>query len=199
MTGKTHMAIGAGVTTLVLPTNDIKTVIGGTILALIGSLIVDIDTDKSKGAIFLKEAFGGIIVLIILGVILQAKSNINVLNYITGNKTINQILPVLIISVVLLTIGKFSSHRGFTHSLIGIVAYTIPVYILSGSLYIWFLVAYIAHVVADMLNKKEVRLLYPLKNGICFKICSADGIVDKILFISFIAIVVIKYATILLQ
>ena len=193
MTGKTHMAVGVGVATLLLPANDAKTIIGGTTLALIGSLIVDIDTDKSKGAVLLKEAFGGAVILMILGVILKAKFNINVLNYISENKTITQMFPALAILVIVLTIGKFSSHRGFTHSLIGIVAYAVPVYMLVGSLYIWFLIGYIAHILADMLNKKEVRLLYPLKNGVCLKICSANGVVDKILFISFIAITVLKY------
>ena len=193
MSGKTHMAVGVGMATLLLPTNDAKTIIGGTTLSLIGSLIVDIDTDKSKGAVLLKEAFGGVVVLIILGVLLQTKFNINVLNYITENKAITQMFPALAILVVVLTIGKFSSHRGFTHSLIGIIAYTVPIYMLVGSLYTWFLIGYIAHILADILNKKEVRLLYPLKDGICLKLCSADGVVDKILFISFIAITVLKY------
>lgn len=44
---------------------------------------------------------------------------------------------------------------------------------------IWFLVGYVAHILADMLNRKEVKILYPLQKGICLKICSADGIVNK--------------------
>lgn len=194
----THMAVGTGTATLLLPTNDIKTVIGGTTLALIGSLIVDIDTEKSKGAVFLKNAFGCGVILTILGVILKTKYNINVLNYITANKTLTEMFPAFGILLVALTIGKFSSHRSFTHSLVGIVAYTVPVYMLVGpSLYKWFLIGYIAHILADILNMKEVRLLYPLKNGISLKICTADGVVDKMLFISFIVIIVLKYMTIL--
>lgn len=189
------MAVGVGIATLLLTANDITTIIGGTTLALIGSLIVDIDTDKSKGAKLLKESFKGVVVLIILGIIFQTQHNVNVLNYITENKTITQRFVGLGILVVALIIGKFSSHRGFTHSLIGIVSYTIPVYMLVGSLYTWFLIGYIAHILADMFNKKEVRLLYPLKNGICLKLCSSDGVVDKILFSSFIVMIVLKYIT----
>lgn len=195
MTGKTHMSIGVGAATLLLPTNDIKTILGGTALALIGSLIVDIDTGKSKGAVFLKDAFGGAVIFTILGVILNAKYNINVFNYITENKTLTQMFPALGLLLVALIIGTILPHRSFTHSFVGIIAYTVPCYMMVGSLYKYFLIGYIAHIVADMLNVTEVRLLYPLKNGISLKICSADGIVDKLLFISFIAITVLKYIT----
>jgi inner membrane protein len=156
-------------------------------------LVVDIDTEKSEGARFLKEACGGLITLAILGVFLKTKYNINVLNYITENKTLKQILPALGILLVALVLGKISKHRSFTHSLLGIVAYTIPVYMLVGDLYKWFLIGYIAHILTDILNKKGVRLLYPLKNGVCLNICSADGIVDKTLFIGFMAIIGLTY------
>lgn len=195
MTGKTHMAIGAGATAVLFPTNDIKTIIGGTALALIGSLIVDIDTDKSEGSRILKEALGGIIILGILGLVLRTKYNTNILGYLTENKTIKQMYPELIILLIALVIGKWSSHRTFTHSLIGLIAYSVPIYILLGSinLYKWFLVGYIAHIIADLLNRKEVKILYPLKGGVCLRICSSDGIVDKLLFVAFMGITIFKY------
>lgn len=193
MTGKTHMAIGVGTVTVLLPTNDIKTIIGGTTLALVGSLIVDIDTEQSKGSVFLKEAFGGLILLTILGLILKMKYSINVLDYITESKTLTQMFPALGILLVALVIGKITPHRSFTHSLIGLIAYTVPVYMMVGSLYKYFIIGYIAHILADMLNRKEVRILYPSKRGVCLGLCSADGIIDKLLFVGFIAITILKY------
>lgn len=193
MTGKTHMAIGVGATTMLLPTNDIKTIISGTALAIVGSLIVDIDTAKSEGAVFLKKIFGGSIIFLILGLILKVKYNVNVFNYITQNKEVIQMLPALIIFLVALVVGAISPHRSFTHSLIGLIAYSIPMYMMMGTLYKWFAIGYVAHILADMLNKKETKILFPLKKGICLNLCSSNGIVDKTLCVIFVGITVLKY------
>jgi len=197
MTGKTHMAVGIGTATLLLNTNNIKIITGGTILALFGSILVDIDCNKSKGSQLVKELLVGVIIITLLGLFLQLKLNINVLAYITVNKTINQMAPALLLLTAMLILGKLSSHRGFTHSLLGIVAYTVPVYMLVGSLYSWFLIGYVAHILADMLTKEKVRILYPLDNhgeyGICFKLCKTNGLVDKLLFFVFLFISAINY------
>ena len=85
MTGKTHMAIGVGTSTVLLHTSDIKTMICGTALAIVSSLIVDVDTDKSEGSKFLKNIVGASIILIVLGLILKENCNINIFNHIIQN------------------------------------------------------------------------------------------------------------------
>lgn len=194
MTGKTHMAVGVGAATIMLPSNDIKSILGGTTLAVVGSLIVDIDTPKSKGSIFLKNLFGCAIILIILSLILKNKFNINILNYITENKEFTKIFPALFMLLILIILGTKAPHRSFTHSIIGFILFTIPIYMMTGELFKWFAIGYGAHILADILNKKEIKILYPLKKGLALDLCSSDGIVDKFLFISSIGIIILKYA-----
>jgi len=193
MTGKTHMAVGVGTALTLLQTKDIKIIIGGTVLALIGSIIVDIDTEKSNGSKLLREIFATLVIVLLLGVFLKIKYNVNTLGYITSNKSIMQMAPALFILLAMVVLGKLSANRTFTHSLTGIVAFIVPIYMLVGSLYIWFLIGYVAHIIADLLNRKNVRLFYPIQGGISIGLCSADGIVDKTLFCVFLIIVATFY------
>lgn len=195
MTGKTHMSIGVGLTNVMIATSDIKTLLIGTILALVGSLIVDIDTEKSQGSIFLKNCIAGIIIVATLGLVLKEKYSINIFKYIIQNKELQKLIPILSILSIVIVIGVMSKHRSFTHSILGVIAFTMPMYIIVGDLAKWFAIGYIAHILADMLNKKGVKLLYPYKKGISLKLCKSDGIVDKILFISFLGITFLKYTS----
>lgn len=193
MTGKTHMAVGVGAATIMLSSNDIKSILGGTALAVIGSLIVDIDTHKSKGFIFLKNLLGCAIILIILGLLVKFKFNINIFNYITQNKELTKLFPALGLLLILIVLGTKTPHRSFTHSIIGFILFTIPIYMMTDQLFKWFAIGYIAHILADMLNKKEIKILYPMKKGIALHLCSADGNVDKFLFIISVGIIILKY------
>ncbi|MCC8103522.1 MAG: metal-dependent hydrolase [Clostridiales bacterium] len=39
----------------------------------------------------------------------------------------------------------------------------------------------LSHLLLDCLNKKPVRLLYPIKTGFCMRLCYADGAANKVL------------------
>lgn len=188
MTGKTHMAVGVGSASLLLHTNNIKTIISGTILAVVGSYIVDVDTSRSKASAFLRNIIGVFIIGAALGILLKLQYKINVFDYITQNKTLNQMLPALSIFLIALVVGVMSKHRTFTHSILGFIAFTLPIYLIVGDLYKWFAVGYIAHILLDMLNHKEVKLLHPLKKGISLGLCDSEGIFDKLIFIGFVGI-----------
>lgn len=188
MTGKTHMAVGVGSANLLLHTNDIKTIISGTILAVVGSYIVDVDTSRSKASTFLRNIIGVFIIGAALGILLKLQYKINVFSYITQNKTLNQMLPALSIFLIALVVGVMSKHRTFTHSIIGFIVFTFSIYLVVGDLYKWFAVGYIAHILLDMLNHKEVKLLHPFKKGISLGLCDSEGIFDKLIFFGFVGI-----------
>ena len=50
----------------------------------------------------IKELFVGAIIITLLGLFLQIKLNMNVLSYITVNKTINQMVPALLLLIAML-------------------------------------------------------------------------------------------------
>ena len=49
----------------------------------------------------------------------------------------------------------------------------------------------LSHMLIDMLNYKNVRILYPLKFGISLDLCHADGLVSKALFHAGMAVLTI--------
>lgn len=82
MIGKIYMVVGVCVVILMFLFNDIKIILVGIVLLVVGFLIVDIDIFKLKGVIFLKNLFGCIIIFLILGLVVKEKFNINIFNYI---------------------------------------------------------------------------------------------------------------------
>lgn len=55
----------------------------------------------------------------------------------------------------------------------------------------YFSAAMLSHMLIDMLNYKNVRILYPLKFGISLDLCHADGLVSKALFHAGMAVLTI--------
>jgi inner membrane protein len=43
------------------------------------------------------------------------------------------------------------------------------------------MVAYLSHLLLDVLNRKKMPLLYPLDLGICLKLCYSNGKMDTFL------------------
>lgn len=44
-----------------------------------------------------------------------------------------------------------------------------------------FFIGMVSHLVLDLLNRRPLRLLYPLRGGWCLGLCWADGRVDRLL------------------
>ena len=68
-------------------------------------------------------------------------------------------------------IGRFCTHRGFTHSLLFqvIVGMVLAVFTVTNPSYTWLWwveVGIISHVFLDLMNRKRVQLLFPLQGGV---------------------------------
>ena len=95
--------------------------------------------------------------------------------------------------LIFCVMGYLSSHREFTHYLVGLVCFTVSFMMLTDvKLGIWFGVGFLSHQLIDMLNKKKIRWLYPLPYDFARYICkaqsglsSAIGIVSICLFALF--------------
>ncbi len=86
----------------------------------------------------------------------------------------------LLVFVLLCTIGFFSPHRSFTHSLLGGTACTAAVWLMYPPLTLGFAAAYASHLLLDVVNKRGIRLLFPLKRGICLNLCYADRLANTV-------------------
>lgn len=171
MTGKTHMAIGIA-TGLVLSRGEpAQTQLVFTLSCAIGALIPDLDHPKAKlnqNFLLIKNKFFSILLYLALTIGF-------VYLYITKE---NLIFALLAITAFLISM---STHRGFTHSILGYLLVTSIVRILSldynmPNVYLGFASGYISHIIADFLTVKGIKLFYPISKHISFPIMSLTNI-----------------------
>lgn len=160
--GKVHTGIGVvsasalayvGVNGFPSVTSVTTSVIAGAVL---GSLIVDIDSERSKASQAYSKVITGAIWLGVLAVLggkyIPNLNNSEVLRIVLGYFSSNL---SLIIFAILATLGKLSPHRGFTHKWFGTALFIIVGYLaFSKFLFFGYIVGYIAHLVADELFTK---------------------------------------------
>ena len=164
MMGKTHVAIGVfSVLLLSQPTTvpECALAIAGGAL---GGVAADIDTvnnDYKHDALI-----GQVLAVTISGVMVFC-------NYFFGGSIATEILgtdkTVVITGAVayfiLLIKGYLSNHRTFTHSILAAILFTLSIGLICTSIAPYYLVGYLSHLFLDILNKKEVPLMYPKKKG----------------------------------
>lgn len=78
--------------------------------------------------------------------------------------------------------GYFASHRGFTHSIMALVLFSIAVQLILPAAAPGFAAAYAAHIALDLTNKKGMQLLFPLKKRFCLGLFYADKSANILFF-----------------
>jgi inner membrane protein len=178
MLGKTHIALGlAAATTItsIVPVPNLTFIndkpiemcvlVVGTTL---GSLMPDIDKIGSKIDIEMKKIITNFM-LVLFSIYLISKifyfdkAFPNTISFIYSNiRQSNYSFKVGLITLISLVIfSKFTKHRTFTHSIIGVSLYTLSIFLLLKSMTIAFFVGYIVHIAADSLTNSGIALLYP--------------------------------------
>lgn len=186
MENNTHMAVGVASSLIILqPKTDTKELVLGITLAIVGSLISDIDMHNSKANKAINKIIWVIGITGIISLTVDYFLKLGIYENILNDVAIMRILVSISLFSIILMFAKLTPHRTFSHSLIGITSFYIPVSIIFDQMSNYFLIAIISHVVIDLFNKKKVKLFYPLKKGVCFKLCYSNGVVNKVLlFIS---------------
>ncbi len=158
MTGKTHMAIGivAGLTASADQPLENQLVL--VMASVLGSLLPDLDHPKAKlnqKLLIFKNKFYRVLFY------LSFAAGFTYLFFLTDNKIFG------LLGLLSFFIG-ISSHRSFTHSIIGflVISYTVNLittkYMLP-SVYSGFVIGYVLHIIADFFTMKGIQLFYPLK------------------------------------
>lgn len=171
MSGKTHSFIGMVVAIILwigytMGTSGIvKLDVLAPIMigAIVGSLIVDIDCKRSKASkIF--TAVITVVIWIIIFLVLSYKYKIVDLSFI--NAFIGKIMiycknkKALVAFALLITLGKLSPHRQFTHKWFGTMLFSITAIICFNKfIAVGFIVGYISHILADKLTPAGVKFL----------------------------------------
>ena len=171
MSGKQHSAIGLGLaiaiymllvifTTVRIYYPEAFQILLGT---FISSFLVDIDSERSKAS----QLFTRIVTILLWAIILLIAvtkyahiGNLNsIVNYLSTYFFSLHNFKGLIILVILITLGKMSPHRGFTHKILGTACFLVTVYFTFGLIFsIGFTLGYVAHLLADKTTSNGLRI-----------------------------------------
>ncbi|WP_300379845.1 metal-dependent hydrolase [Clostridium sp.] len=161
MKGREHLAIGVTATSIMglavfnlnndQNLNSFIPLISGSI---VGSYLPDIDAEKSKAS----QTFNKVLVITLLLFVLIYKMNI-----------INNVMEILSTSIaqnkhslyfiILITLGKLSPHRMFTHKWFGTMLFFYTIYNI-GNIYLTlgFIMGYTLHIVGDRFSANGKHL-----------------------------------------
>lgn len=193
MNGKTHAGIAAVTYVAICNNVPCKFSYGTAFVFIFASLLPDIDHPNSfinKKVLKIKNKKTKTFLYVCLG--------ISVLYY----NLIYKQSDILFALGISLLIVAFSSHRnGFTHSLTGLITFSIVSGYIGNSYHnhsiiYWFMLGYGIHLICDMMTVKGVPLFYPfikknIKFPFTYKMNSNLGkiIEDSIMILGFIYII----------
>lgn len=182
MSGDTHAAVAASTAlacaaTIASPLmiGSGEAVLAGTFVAVLGGLFPDLDQRNSKGSKILDK----IVLVGIPGLFLELLiSNKFVIG---GLKCTPQIIAMMLLLGVSF-LAKTRPHREATHSLLAMLVTTLLVYTaFINNFWVWWGIGYASHLFVDYFNTKGEAILFPQPGRYCLKLCSANGIVNKVL------------------
>lgn len=157
MTGKTHVAIGMAAALTISAGQPLERQLGIIVAAAISSLIPDLDHPKGKLnqkiLLFNSKLYRTLFYLSLGSVFIY-------LYFLRETK------PFLLLGIMSFLIGV-STHRGFTHSILGFLTSTFIVALGTlnyglNSIYSGFIIGYVLHIIADFFTPKGIKLFYPL-------------------------------------
>lgn len=196
MMGKTHIAVGIAMAYVIMLPKTVSEFAVATVGGSIGGVMADIDVHINQSSSFAaKASFDAL-----YGEILAIAISISALagDYFTGGNILKNCIEQRAISVigvvifiVLTVIGKCSKHRDKTHSLLACILFPISVFLINPYIGLGFAIGYGSHLIIDLFNKSPIRILYPMKKGICFKLCYADRLGNELFLVSGVFIIVL--------
>ena len=179
MTGKTHVAIGIVAGLTISAEQSLKNQLILVLASVLGSLVPDLDHPKAKlnqKLLFIKNKFYKTLFYLSLAAgfiyfYFQAE------NIVFG-----------LLGLMTFFIG-ISSHRSFTHSIVGLLVVSSIVKLFAvkyklPSIYSGFVIGYALHLIADLFTIKGIKLFYPLKTNISSPIViNTNNSLEDIIFI----------------
>ncbi len=174
---KTHLTMGMATSLSVALFAMQPQNLSNTLVALaggaIGGVLADVDTvnnDYKHDALI--GQFSGFSLLALVTAI-DYYMKLGICDHVlSSNKIVSIIAGVVFIAVYI--IGFISEHRTLTHSLLAMSLFSGCFALVYPRLGLAALIGYASHLLLDLLNKKDVPLLFPYKKGICFRLCYAS-------------------------
>jgi inner membrane protein len=176
----THITVGVAAAAVAVQAQTLEGVLAAVVGGSVGGLICDVDvrTGKLRRDTFVCRVVVAALALVALYV--DWKYNAGIWDAITERAVPSQLAGVALFGATCVA-GALAGHRSFAHSLLAIALWSAGLHLVCEPLVVPFAAGALSHVALDLLNKKPVRLLFPVKHGFCLGLCRADGLVDKLL------------------
>lgn len=180
MLAKAHVTVGmAAAFTLMRPetvAEALPVITGGALGCLICDLDCEVKAEKTESSHWR---------VVMAAVAVAALIEDNLLDAGMWKSLGNNGLYLWFLGLVLFALtGAFasvSSHRGFSHSLLAMVLFTGSLWLVFPAAALPFAIAFASHIVLDLMNKKSLRLLYPMEKGFKLGWFYADRFANKAL------------------
>lgn len=192
MTSKTHYTIGVSAALLCMQPTNLSQLAMALVVTGIGAEIPDIDVKNEKADRNIRY------VLAFLGGSMAGYAIYRFWLGMPGIAWIRMILGMLFFEGICLY-GKRFPHRYFMHSLLCMVALTVSTILIEPKMGSYFLIGIVSHLLADMMNYREVKLFFPYEKGISFHWFYAKSKEDTIIFVTTLLLLIAVTVYVLFQ
>lgn len=193
MEKKTHVSCANLITLSLVKPTSIPSLLITISSSTLGSLLPDVDLKDSTSDKIFDRLMASLITIVISIILLKYFFNINIYNKIKEYNNIFNYIISISIFITVAYLGSKTSHRSFTHSILGLFIYSSILSIgFNNKVIIPYFISHLSHIILDLLNKKGISLFYPFKYRISLKLCESNGTINQLLFIlSSISIVIL--------
>lgn len=173
------MAVGVASSLLLLPPKNVQELVLGTGAAAVGAVISDIDVGTSDSHREADKIIAVFVIAIAALVVVEYIWHLGLYNKIVRNTNTERIVIAAAGFLLICAFGKEQPHRSFMHSILGLISLTGCVTVFLPMVSSYFAVAFLSHLAIDLLNRKGLRFLFPVKKGFSLDLCSSSGLVNQ--------------------
>ena len=192
MEKKTHVVCSNFISLCLMRPNSISDLLITCGAATIGGLLPDVDLKDSTSDKLFDRLMTSLVTIVLMSLFIKYFFDIDLYCKIKECSEAFNYLVSGCLFIVMAYLGSKSSHRSFTHSILGLFVYSaILSYGFGMDIIFPYFVSHLSHIVLDLFNMKGVALFYPSKYRFSFKLFESSGKVNKFLFILFSLLIVL--------
>lgn len=180
MTGKTHIALGLLVTEMIMPMRTPELAAINISFAIIGSMMPDIDISNSKISHKVKKFIAFAVAILMFSHYILKMPYASIFKAVGSYKIFNAGILLLI---VLMLFSKTTEHRTFTHSILGLILFSISTFLILKQGTVSFILGYAAHLFADWTTDSGIMIIYPSKKKVSLHLIKTNSLVDHMMCI----------------
>ncbi|MDO4648028.1 MAG: metal-dependent hydrolase [Eubacteriales bacterium] len=182
MQGKTHFFVGIAASLAICQPQNFSMLVAGTGAAAVGSVICDIDAGSSSAHHDADKIITVIIAAIASVIIVDMNFHIGIYEKILQKTEQTYLVTIALLFLVVCAFGKSTRHRTFMHSILALLVLSGMVFLVYAPMTPYFSIAFLSHILLDLLNRRKVSLFWPAKKGVCVGFCKSNGFVNGIFF-----------------